>query len=93
MIDYLKGMPPPKLNGRYFLLTALGWGFVVLGVAGLFLPFLQGILFLAIGLIILSGVSPRARLWRQRLVVRYPAVGRALDQAQDWLKRFRRSSG
>ena len=75
------------------MLTVLGWAFVVLGVAGLFLPFLQGFLFLAVGLMILSGVSPRARLWRQRLVARYPAAGRALDRAKNWLKRFRRSSG
>jgi len=78
-----------NLNGRYFLLTVLGWAFVVVGIAGLFLPFLQGILFLAIGLIILSGVSPHARLWRRRLIVRYPAFGRALDRARAWLRRFR----
>lgn len=31
----------------------LGWGFIALGVVGLFLPVLQGILFLVIGLTIL----------------------------------------
>lgn len=85
-------MPPPKLNGKYLMLTGLGWAFVIVGIAGLFLPFLQGILFLAIGLIILSSVSPYARLWRQRLVARYPSFGRALDRARAWIKRFRRSS-
>lgn len=34
-----------------------------LGVIGLFLPFLQGILFLIIGLTLLSTESVRARRW------------------------------
>mgnify|MGYP002629676086 FL=1 len=85
-------MPPPKFNGRYLMLTGLGWTFMIVGVAGLFLPILQGVLFLAIGLIILSSVSPYARLWRQRLVRRYPAFGRVLVHANGWVKRFQRSS-
>ena len=35
----------------------LGWGFILLGIVGLFLPVLQGILFLLIGLLILSKES------------------------------------
>ena len=37
-----------------WLTVIIGWTFIVLGIAGLFLPLLQGILFLMIGLIILS---------------------------------------
>ncbi|MBI3769626.1 MAG: hypothetical protein HY271_14205 [Deltaproteobacteria bacterium] len=36
---------------------------LVLGVIGLFLPFLQGILFLIMGLSLLSTESPRAKAW------------------------------
>lgn len=43
-----------------------GGVFLVLGVAGLFLPFLQGILFLVIGFSLLSSESEHAR----RLLVR-----------------------
>jgi hypothetical protein len=32
---------------------ALGWGFIVLGIIGCVLPFLQGFLFLALGLFVL----------------------------------------
>lgn len=39
---------------------ALGITFLVLGVAGLVLPVLQGILFLLVGLALLSRVSDRA---------------------------------
>jgi uncharacterized protein len=31
----------------------IGWNFIVAGIAGLFLPLLQGVLFLMIGLVIL----------------------------------------
>lgn len=36
---------------------------LVLGVIGLFLPLLQGILFLIMGLSLLSTESPRAKAW------------------------------
>ena len=39
---------------KRWLLIGLGWFFIVLGIAGLVLPFLQGILFLVVGLILLS---------------------------------------
>jgi len=44
-----------------------GVAFLILGVLGLFLPFLQGILFLAIGLTLLSHESERARRWSEWL--------------------------
>ncbi len=41
----------------------LGVLLLVLGVIGLFLPFLQGMLFLIMGLTLLSTESPRAKAW------------------------------
>ena len=35
---------------KRWLILLTGWGFILLGIAGLFLPILQGILFLVIGL-------------------------------------------
>lgn len=55
---------------RRLALWVTGWFCIFLGVLGLFLPILQGILFLLIGLFILSLVSPRVRLFRQRLRAR-----------------------
>jgi uncharacterized membrane protein YbaN (DUF454 family) len=58
---------------RWAMLLA-GWGFILLGIAGLFLPVLQGILFLFIGLLILSSEY----VWAHRLLTnlreRYPTV-------------------
>jgi uncharacterized membrane protein YbaN (DUF454 family) len=46
---------------------ATGVLLLVLGVIGLFLPFLQGILFLIMGLSLLSSESDRAKAWLQYL--------------------------
>ena len=51
------------------LLIVAGWLFIVLGIAGLFLPFLQGILFLILGLLILS----HEYLWAHNLLLRLQA--------------------
>lgn len=72
-------------------LIILGWTFVLLGIAGLFLPFLQGFLFLFIGLIILA----RVHTWARALVVRsrrrFPVVNRTYSfaerQADLWRRR------
>jgi uncharacterized membrane protein YbaN (DUF454 family) len=58
-----------------------GWGFIVLGVLGIFLPILQGILFLLIGLTLLSNSSPRAARLLKRLRERFPRLTRKYDAA------------
>ena len=68
------------------VLLVSGWFFIFLGILGLFLPVLQGILFLAIGAVLLSSVSPRARLFRLRAGQRWPVVRRSTDKASDWLR-------
>lgn len=50
----------------------LGITFLVLGVLGLFLPVLQGILFLVVGLLILAPESRRVRTLLETLRRRYP---------------------
>ena len=54
------------------VMSAVGYGFLVLGVLGLFLPVLQGILFIAVGLIILSRYAPWAEGLLVRLKERHP---------------------
>ena len=44
-----------------------GVALLILGVIGLFLPFLQGILFLIMGLTLLSTESERAKAWLEWL--------------------------
>jgi uncharacterized membrane protein YbaN (DUF454 family) len=70
----------------------VGWGFILLGIAGLFLPVLQGILFILIGLIILSSEYVWAHKMLQRLRSRFPSVARKADEAQaraaGWMRRI-----
>jgi len=57
----------------------VGWVFLVTGIVGLFLPFLQGILFILIGLAILSSHY----LWADKILTkakkRYPKLADQLD--------------
>jgi uncharacterized protein len=82
------------VNRRFkrWLVLISGWGFVALGVAGLFLPFLQGVLFLLIGVTILSTEYAWARKLLQKLKERFPSLAARLDtakvRARAWLKRF-----
>jgi len=77
------------------LFLTLGWAFLALGIAGFFLPVLQGVLFTVIGLYLLAKESAWARLMRQRLrrwaARRFPesyaAFARAEISAHDWIDR------
>ena len=72
-------MPRPV---RRILILGAGWFFVVLGILGIFLPILQGILFLAIGLILLSRESAWAQAKLDRLKAKYPRFGEKYDEAE-----------
>jgi len=56
---------------KYYKLV-IGYTLIVLGILGLFLPFLQGILFLAIGAIILSKESPTFHKLKEKIKAKYP---------------------
>lgn len=58
------------------VILIVGWGFVILGILGLFLPLLQGILFLLVGLSILSTQYAWARRWLAMLSARFPKISR-----------------
>jgi len=75
---------------RRMAYLVFGWAFVLLGIVGLFLPVLQGVLFLFVGIVLLSLASPRVRLWQIRLGRRFPAFRTGYERARAWLKRRRR---
>jgi uncharacterized membrane protein YbaN (DUF454 family) len=84
---------PGKNHGlKRVLILVVGWGFVLLGIAGLFLPVLQGILFLLIGLLILSSEYVWAHHLLSKLRARYPNVSRKADEASakvhNWMRRW-----
>ena len=80
------------MTGKRIVVLALGWMFILLGVAGLFLPVLQGILFLLIGLIILSSEYVWAHHLLRRLKQRFPGTAQHAEHAKEhahaWLRRI-----
>lgn len=81
-----------QARAKRIAMLLLGWGFILLGIAGLFLPVLQGILFILIGLIILSSEYVWAHKLLQRLRQRFPAIARKAEEAQvravGWMRRM-----
>lgn len=65
-----------KMKGVF--LEIGGWTFMVAGLGGLFLPILPGLLFLLVGLVILSARHHWARRWMLRLRERFPRADRQL---------------
>ena len=62
--------------------------FVLFGILGLFLPFLQGILFWIIGLLLPSAYSPTLREWMQTHTRKYPKVHYWVLRAEAWVERI-----
>jgi uncharacterized membrane protein YbaN (DUF454 family) len=68
-------------------LLIIGWLFIVLGVLGLFLPILQGVLFILIGRAILSSRSEIIKRFLKHLEERYPQHH---EQVEKWKAKIRR---
>jgi uncharacterized protein len=82
---------------KRILWLASGWAFLLLGVAGLFLPFVQGILFMMIGLVILSSEYVWAHHLLAKVRERFPRVVGVADLAKDkvarWIRHTHRREG
>ena len=65
----------------------LGIVLILIGILGLFLPFLQGILFLALGLYFFSFSSPRLRARLDQYVAPYPKLARVCQTVDTGVKK------
>jgi uncharacterized membrane protein YbaN (DUF454 family) len=85
------------IRSKKLVVLLLGWGFVALGVVGLFLPVLQGVLFLLVGLFILSSEYVWAHQLLQKVRNRFPTAALRCEEvsrkAHDWLGRVFRQAG
>jgi|GEM_PF-1396677 len=62
--------------------------FLLLGLAGLVLPVLQGWLFLAISALLFSMYSPSLRAWLDRRTEPYPWLHKFVAKAEAWTTRI-----
>ena len=92
LLGWMKALSSPGLSARFSMnspdwkrvaILATGWLFIALGIAGLFLPFLQGILFLLIGLVILSTEYSWARRILGQVRTRFPKLDRLIKAAHE----------
>lgn len=83
-------MPEPKPRWQRPFTIVAGCIFVLLGLAGLFLPFLQGVLFLLVGLVLLSRELHWARRAMHRIRARFPRLAAKVDDAEAYLARLGR---
>jgi len=79
-----------KARFQRVMVLLAGWSCILLGIVGLFLPILQGFLFLFIGLVILSSQYAWAGRLLDRFRRRFPRLGRTADEAKAsaWLQRL-----
>ncbi len=75
---------------KRIVILIVGWAFILLGIAGLFLPILQGVLFILIGLIILSSEYVWAHHLLKRIKERFPKLGHIADEATEKAKSWTR---
>lgn len=66
----------------------LGIIFLLLGLSGLVLPFLQGFLFLAIGLLLISTYSPSVKIWLEKHTKQHPKLHAMIEKAERWITKI-----
>ena len=74
-------MTEGKARFKRLVIYWTGWAFIALGILGIFLPVLQGVFFLLIGLLLLSNSSPRAARLLNHIRGRFPKLSEKLDEA------------
>ncbi len=70
------------------MVLSVGWAFILVGIAGLVLPILPGVLFLIVGLVILSTEYLWAHHVLTKLTSRFPSVAAHLHQATERARRW-----
>lgn len=69
-------------------IQAIGFAFILLGVAGLVLPVLNGTIFLIAGLFLLSVYSPRAKLLIKRIGDQHPQAEKLVLKIEKFMHKY-----
>ncbi|OGI95169.1 hypothetical protein A2917_00755 [Candidatus Nomurabacteria bacterium RIFCSPLOWO2_01_FULL_42_17] len=73
---------------KKILVLIVGIIFILLGLVGLVLPFLQGILFLVIGFILVSLCVPKVRLLIKKHTEKRPHLSPLINKIEAWIVKF-----
>ncbi|MDO8686842.1 MAG: hypothetical protein Q7K11_01375 [Candidatus Berkelbacteria bacterium] len=73
---------------KKILVLTVGIIFILFGLLGLVLPFLQGILFLIIGFLLISLYFPKVRALIRTHAQKSPPVLSFFNKAERWLAKF-----
>jgi len=87
----LRFQPLPLPFWLKALVTVVGWLLVLIGIAGLFLPVIQGGISLALGFALLSITSQTVHLTLRRWLGRWPRLWKRMERLRRklgaWLER------
>ena len=61
---------------------------IILGLLGLVLPVLQGVIFLIVGLLLVSLCFPKVRIWMQKYTERHKQTSLIINKTEKWLTKF-----
>ncbi len=78
-----------KVKIKSGLIYGLGGFLVIIGIIGLFLPILQGVIFIALGLYVLSLRSERAKLLLEKVLHKFPFIHNVRISFLNWFKNLR----
>ena len=77
----------PRTYWKKMARLITGWIFIIFGVIGLFLPILQGILFLALGIYLLAPCITFFHRMQERLYARHPHLKNRVQHMHETIKR------
>ena len=77
-----------KKKIKKILILTFGIFFILLGLLGLVLPFLQGILFLIIGFLLLSFYFPQTSTILKRYLHKHPYLVEKIEKIEKKIKEF-----
>lgn len=75
-------------KAKRILMISIGTIFILVGLAGLVLPFLQGFLFLFIGIFLLSFYFPKTRFWINKHTEKYPHLDKIVKSIEKWMAKI-----
>lgn len=70
------------------IVLSIAFAFICIGVIGLVLPFIQGLLSIGIGIILLSLYSPTLRKWTEYHTQRFPKLHEIVKKIESFIEKI-----